>query len=233
MSETGESRQMKTQGQQYRGQRAFVAASFAAIAISSPAHALDAGQALQTAADVSAKTAQLIQMLISQGYQAAPALMLGLALAVAIPVVAVASRVAARANLGAGATRRDRRLLSGDVTDEITGEAVEIPETSGRAFLEVVGESAGSSCARYAILRDMLRIGREDDNDIRIPSGAVHRYHAAIHREDLDDWRITDLSGVDGNGITVNGQRCSDARLHDGDVIELGPGRLRFRASFA
>jgi pSer/pThr/pTyr-binding forkhead associated (FHA) protein len=86
---------------------------------------------------------------------------------------------------------------------------------------------------RCAIPRDMLRIGREDDNDIRIPSGAVHRYHAAIHREDYDDWHITDLSGVEGNGMIVNGRRCCEAQLRDGDLIQLGPGRLRFRAGSA
>ena len=86
---------------------------------------------------------------------------------------------------------------------------------------------------RCAIQRDMLRIGREDDNDIRIPNSSIHRYHAAIHREEYDDWHMTDLSGVEGNGLIVNGRRCFEARLTDGDLIQLGPGRLRFRDGFA
>ncbi len=76
----------------------------------------------------------------------------------------------------------------------------------------------------------MLRIGRAEDNDIRIPSEGVQRYHAAISREDFGDYSITDLTGLDGSGVIVNGQHCGAARLHDGDIIELGPGRLRFHA---
>ena len=76
----------------------------------------------------------------------------------------------------------------------------------------------------------MLRIGREDDNDIRIPSTPCTATTQPSTAKIKKDWHITDLSGARGNGIRVNGQRCSDADLSDGDVIELGPGRLRFRA---
>ncbi len=166
-----------------------------------------------------------VSHVIANGYRAVPALMLGLGLLLVIPCVAIASRVWEITHRGPNATRRYRgKALADDLA--ITGEAQDL---ASRAFIEVI-DAPGKS---YAILRDMLRIGREDDNDIRIPSDAVHRYHAAIHREILGDWHITDLSGIEGNGIAVNGQRCGDARLHDGDVIELGPGRLRFRAGFA
>ena len=168
---------------------------------------------------------KFVSHLIGNGYRAVPALMLGLGMLLVIPAVAVLSRVWEITHRGPDATQRYR---GGKLDDDlaITGEAEDL---ASRAFVEVV-DAPGKS---YAILRDMLRIGREDDNDIRIPSQAVHRYHAAIHREVLGDWHITDLSGIEGNGIAVNGQRCGDARLHDGDVIELGPGRLRFRAGFA
>ncbi len=168
-------------------------------------------------------SANVVQDLISRGYRAAPALMLGLGLLAVMPLMAIAAPIFSRPRRTPESTRRYKVSASEDVADDITGDEAERP---AHAFLEVVGGSE----TRFAILRDMLRIGREDDNDIRIPSTAVHRYHAAIHREQLDDWYITDLSGTDGNGIRVNGQRCSDARLSDGDVIELGPGRLRFRA---
>lgn len=163
---------------------------------------------------------------VASGYRAAPALMLGLAMLLAIPLIAVASGIWGWSQRSSESTRRYRRrvkLFEQDVSAEITGETPQLP---GHAYLEVVG-SQGS---RYTILRDMLRIGREEDNDIRIPSGAVHRYHAAIHRVDTGAYRITDLSGIEGNGVVVNGQPCSDARLYDGDMIELGPGRLRFHA---
>ncbi len=206
--------------------RAGLALAGAVTALSQPAFAFDSSAVFEAAG----KTSVLIQNTIAQGYHVAPALMLGLAVITAMPLVAFASCMTEWSRRGANATRRHRGRFESDVTGEISGDGAEdVNGLSARAFLEVVG----SSGTRYAILRDMMRIGREDDNDIRIPSGAVHRYHAAIHREDLGDWHITDLSGVEGNGIAVNGQRCCDARLHDGDVIELGPGRLRFRAQYA
>lgn len=160
---------------------------------------------------------------VAHGYRAAPALMLGLVAIVVIPTLAWASRSISWASRAPDSTRRYRgkALLPPDAADDIASEAVTLP---GHAFVEIVGANG----AQFSILRDMFRIGREADNDIRIPSFAVHRYHAAIHRETFGDYRITDLSGIEGNGLVVNGQRCSDAQLADGDVIELGPGRLRF-----
>lgn len=198
-----------------------IAVGTVAVCFAGPAHAAERlymtefGHALNFASGT-----------LSSGYRAAPALMLGLAMLLAIPLMALASRIWVWSQRSSESTRRYRRrvkLLEQDVSAEITGETPQLP---GHAYLEVVG----SRGARFTILRDMLRIGREEDNDIRIPSGAVHRYHAAIHRVDLGSYRITDLSGVEGNGVVVNGQRCADARLYDGDMIELGPGRLRFHA---
>lgn len=167
--------------------------------------------------------------MMAAGYRTAPALMLGLAMLIAVPVLAIASRTAVVLRRSPEATRRWRgsKVLEGDVKvamAENAGEAA-IPR-SGHAFLEIVG----AANARFAILSDMLRIGREDDNDIRIPSSRVHRYHAAILREEFGCYHITDLTGFDGDGVLVNGKRCAQAQLNDGDVIELGPGCLRFHA---
>lgn len=194
------------------------------VFFSATANALAASDVITAAQS----TVGTMQQLIALGYQAAPALMLGLTLLVVVPVLAVLTPAIARIRRSSNATRRYKARPQDDVTSEITGDAPNLPATDlpAHAFLEIVG----GTNTRFAILRDMLRIGREDDNDIRIPSTAVHRYHAAIHREHMEDWHITDLSGIEGNGIRVNGQRCSDAVLSDGDVIELGPGRLRFRA---
>lgn len=197
---------------------AFVAVS-AVFQFSAPANAFD----ISDVGPIAGSIWQTVEALIGDGYHAAPALMLGLALLAIMPFLAVIAPVVERVRRPVDATRRYNAGTGDDISSAITGEAAGQP---AHAFVEVVG----SSGTRFAILHDMLRIGREDDNDIRIPSTAVHRYHAAIYREHRDDWHIADLSGSEGNGIRVNGQRCSDARLHDGDVIDLGPGRLRFRA---
>lgn len=168
-------------------------------------------------------TSNLVHAMIVRGYAVAPALMLGLALLAAVPMIAVISPIIFHVTRPDAATRRYRPNANAAILPEIRDD---ILGRSSMAYLEIVGV-AGS---RVAIGRDMLRIGREDDNDIRIPSKDVHRYHAAIYRQHRDDWHIADLSGMSGNGVRVNGRQCRDVSLHDGDIIELGPGRLRFRA---
>jgi hypothetical protein len=191
--------------------------------LTSPAEAFDAATALDTGRHV----ASFAGAALSAGYRAAPALMLGLALAIGLPFLTVLARVAQTLARSSDATRRYRPGRDDKYEADVADRRI---ARGGQPFVEIESGAKGIRCA---IPRDMLRIGREDDNDIRIPSGSVHRYHAAIHREDYDDWHITDLSGVEGNGLIVNGRRCCEARLNDGDIIQLGPGRLRFRAGFA
>lgn len=171
-------------------------------------------------------TSNLAHGMIVRGYDLAPALMLGLALLAVVPMIAVVSPIVFEATRPDVATRR-YSARSADIDAEILGTA-SVHATI--AYLEVVGAESN----RFAIERDMLRIGREDDNDIRIPSKDVHRYHAAIYRQSDDDWHVADLSsGRSGNGVRVNGKPFRDVLLQDGDVIELGPGKLRFRAVLA
>ena len=75
-----------------------------------------------------------------------------------------------------------------------------------------------------------IRIGRHQDNDIRLPDTSVHRYHAVIEQTAEEEFVITDVSGTDGNGVRVNGERLARAQLADGDIIELGRTRLKFES---
>jgi hypothetical protein len=183
-----------------------------------PAHHLG-GDAMEAGAQL----VRGIKFAILQGYKVAPALMLGLAFAIGFPLIALASPIIRTVSLSADATRRYRPGKSEDFQAEVDGDQEAV--RSGHPFVEIPAEKGVMRCP---IPHDMLRIGREDDNDIRIASSAVHRYHAAIYREDYNDWHIADLSGVEGNGLIVNGRRCCEARLNDGDLIQLGPGKLRF-----
>lgn len=150
------------------------------------------------------------------GYRAAPALMLCLGALFAVPLMALAASI--------GRWRRRRKeviaIASRPLPAADAGDGAAL-----HASLEVVGKNK-----RIEILNDMLRIGREDDNDIRIRSQRVHRYHAAIHREEFGVYRITDLAGGANHGLSINGKPCEDAELKDGDLIALGPGRLKFHA---
>ena len=191
-----------------------LAAALVFLAAASKLPALDIVSAFQS-------SSQFAQAMISRGYHLAPALSLGLALLAVVPMIAIVSPIVFRLSQPEAATRRYRPQPS-DATQDVHGC---VSTRSAIATLEVVGDAR----KKFAIDRDMLRIGREDDNDVRIPSKDVHRYHAAIYRQHLDDWHIADLSGFGGNGIRVNGKPCRDILLSDGDIIEIGPGRLKFR----
>lgn len=74
----------------------------------------------------------------------------------------------------------------------------------------------------------LLRIGRHEENDVRLADKTVHRHHAVLQLTGDQGYTITDLSGAEGNGVLVNTERVTQARLRHGDVIELGSVRLRF-----
>lgn len=67
-------------------------------------------------------------------------------------------------------------------------------------------------------------------NDVQLADASVHRHHAVVHHADDERFIIKDLSGREGNGVKVNGQRVAEAALASGDVIEVGTVVLRFEA---
>ncbi len=92
-------------------------------------------------------------------------------------------------------------------------------------LLDVIGAEADV----HRLDGNMTRIGRHEENDIRLASQTVHRYHAVLHRTPEQKFVITDLSGPEGNGVVVNAERVDQIALAAGDLIELGDVRLRFR----
>jgi FHA domain len=105
----------------------------------------------------------------------------------------------------------------------------DMPLWSQEAWLTVEGKDAGT----LPIASRLVRIGRHQDNDVRLPDTTVHRYHAVIERTQEEAFVITDLSGKDGNGVRINGERLPRAELADGDVIEIGRTRLKFESASA
>jgi hypothetical protein len=146
---------------------------------------------------------------VGTGYQRQPAVMIGLAGVLLLPVLVL---------LGFVLHRRERPYhLSYDAMD------AEI-EPAGLPRIEIEGAWTVALPAG----RDLVQIGRQDDNDICIDDESVHRYHAVIERRSGRGFVITDVSGYDGNGLRINGETCSSADLVDGDMIELGWTRMRF-----
>ena len=174
---------------------------------------------------------------IGASYARAPALILGLTALVAAPPLALVGFLFLRR----GAERDDVEELETQLIQR--GRSSEDPEPRDAvrtghvalrplaAWVEVLNgeEVAPEAEARYGLQRALiLRIGRESDNDVQLTHATVHRYHAAIHRTEDAEFVITDLSSVDGNGVVVNGRAVAEARLANGDMIELGKAKLKF-----
>jgi hypothetical protein len=201
------------------------------IALTAQTHS-NAGSAMVTDHWRNSFTATLARAraLLEAGYARAPTLVIALGAFLVLPAVAlvsllvqsVASRRAQRAAI------RAARLRTGDpepITETPTG--ADIPLWSHEAWLTVQTGDAGT----LPLGSRLVRIGRHQDNDIRLPDTTVHRHHAVIERTRDEEFVITDLSGKDGNGVRINGARLPWARLADGDVIELGRTRLKFEST--
>ncbi len=78
----------------------------------------------------------------------------------------------------------------------------------------------------FACIRNELKIGRFDDNDIALDHRSLSRTHCKVVREDNGEWRIVDLQSA--NGLMVNGEPYSQIALRSGDVIELGHLKMKF-----
>lgn len=193
---------------------------------------------LVPAGGVAAGFLDSIQSLISQaialieaGLQRAPVLILVLLVMLVLPVVAIISltihRMARRKERQAALRAAHRRAETSDAWagDVPTGRA--IPAWTSQAYLTIEGQPAGT----VPLAGQTIRIGRHGDNDIRLTDSSVHRYHAVIERTPEDEFVIADLSGKNGNGVRINGERTERAKLADGDLIELGRARLRFETA--
>ncbi len=90
-------------------------------------------------------------------------------------------------------------------------------------WLEMMDEDAPA----VPIQGKVVRIGRHKDNDVRFTNGSVHRQHATLEITNKGRVLIRDLDTR--NGVLVNGTRYAERELAEGDVVELGEVRLRFR----
>jgi hypothetical protein len=124
----------------------------------------------------------------------------------------------------------DRRSGDDDVTTADDGGEGEIlrgadgtPAVYG--WLEMIDGNA----LRHPLRTTNVRVGRHRDNDICLLNDSISRRHAVLHyNADTRRFVITDLGG--GNGVVVNKTKYKTRELNDGDTVELGEVRLRFRA---
>jgi pSer/pThr/pTyr-binding forkhead associated (FHA) protein len=93
---------------------------------------------------------------------------------------------------------------------------------------EIYLESAlpASDAARYALCKDVVTVGRADDNDVVLKDPRVSRKHAELVRGELR-YRVRDLGSR--NGTFVNGTRVLEScEVTTGDQLSFGGVHLRF-----
>ncbi len=78
------------------------------------------------------------------------------------------------------------------------------------------------------VLSENTSIGRSPSNDVVLKENKVSRQHAAINFTD-GEYILIDLKS--SNGIFVNGKRVEEAKLKDGDQINIGSFKFQFNLS--
>jgi hypothetical protein len=129
--------------------------------------------------------------------------------------------------------RRDRERAASAAAETRAGIADAAGESAAESAAPLWPHQAWLSledAETVPLAGQITRIGRGQENDIRLPDASVHRFHAVIEHTAEEAFVITDLSGNDGNGLRINGKKLARAELADGDLIELGKTRLRFES---
>ena len=82
-----------------------------------------------------------------------------------------------------------------------------------------------SKLGEFILDKEVMTIGRKEDNDIRIENLAVSGHHAKLLTI-FEDSFLEDLNST--NGTYVNGQPIAKHPLRNGDVITIGKHELRY-----
>lgn len=154
---------------------------------------------------------------IAASYERSPAMVLGLAASIVLPAAALIAGIARHVGRQKRRLREMERLAS-------LQQPVNPGFTLRPAWLIV----DGADQQRVPIDRELVSIGRDQDNDLWFADPTVHRHHAVVQRTPEAGFEITDVSGPSGQGIRVNGARIVRARLTAGDQIQIGRVKLTF-----
>jgi len=101
---------------------------------------------------------------------------------------------------------------------------VSADELAGGAALLVVrkGPNEGS---KYMLDAEVTRAGRHPDSDIFLDDITVSRRHAEVIRR-ADGFHVVDVGSL--NGTYVNRDRVEEAKLSNGDELQIGKFKLVF-----
>jgi bifunctional DNase/RNase len=107
---------------------------------------------------------------------------------------------------------------------DLTAHMEKLP--TGRATLRIRrGAEAG---AEFTLDGEIVRCGRDSNNQIVLDDNTVSRKHVEFHRN-AGGFGYTTLDMGSMNGTYVNGERVKSATLNDGDEVQVGKFMLTYQ----
>jgi len=107
------------------------------------------------------------------------------------------------------------------------GGQVEVRDLDRGEMPRLVGLAGPFRAKEFYLMRNEVKFGRTDENDIVVDHQSVSRAHARFVLEE-GHWKVFDNKSA--NGVRVNGDEYAVATLKPGDVLELGHLKFRFCA---
>ncbi len=89
----------------------------------------------------------------------------------------------------------------------------------------VVVKRGPNARSKFVLEADVTRAGRHPDSDIFLDDITVSRRHAEIHRT-ANGYIVRDVGSL--NGTYLNRERIEEAKLNNGDELQIGKFKLVF-----
>jgi pSer/pThr/pTyr-binding forkhead associated (FHA) protein len=119
----------------------------------------------------------------------------------------------------------EHQTMSFTPGEELDEDALALAELRVEGTALVVRSGGGRAGETFVLARDHMTIGRSPECEIFLDDVTVSRRHALVVRR-ADGCSIEDLGSL--NGTYVNRRRVEQARLEDGDEVQIGKYRLTF-----
>ena len=110
--------------------------------------------------------------------------------------------------------------IHGPDSEDMAAVAALPPDSA--LLIAVSGPNQG---ARFLLNADRVTVGRNPQSDIFLDDFTVSRRHAVFIRED-GQFFVRDLCSL--NGTYVNRELTEEAKLFNGDIVQIGKYRLTF-----
>src|SRR5437879_2418306 len=107
-------------------------------------------------------------------------------------------------------------------TEQVDVPPQEVPEGQRAKLVGISGKHRGEE---LLLDRSPIRLGRSEENDLRIEHPSISRKHLRLHL-DNGTWKV--MAAESRNGVRVNGEPYAQIGLRPGHVVEVGHLRYAF-----